>query len=661
MEGRARIIIERVTPEVEGGRYSAKRVLGQVVRVEADIFADGHDSIAASLLFKSTRDRSWQTTPMRHGNNDRWHGEFIADEIGICRYTLQGWVDHFRTWQRDIVKKFEAGQDLSTDFRIGMAFISDALGRASKKSGKELGRLLDSLTAAAETDMTAAVAIATGDEVTSLMKAFPDMRYAVMYDRELSIVVEPRQALFGTWYELFPRSCPGRSGEHGTFADCEKVLPEISRMGFDVLYLPPIHPIGMTKRKGKNNTPSAAPDDVGSPWAIGGEEGGHTAVHPFLGSLDAFSSLISRARECGISLAMDLAFQCSPDHPYVKEHPEWFRQRPDGSVQYAENPPKKYEDIFPLNFESDDWEGLWEELRTVVLFWIERGITIFRVDNPHTKSFRFWEWLIAGVRRDHPGVIFLSEAFTRPKIMYRLGKIGFSQSYTYFTWRYTQREFREYLTELTRSDVREFFRPNFWPNTPDILPEHLQYGGRPAFMMRLALAATLSPSYGIYGPAFELCVNEALAGKEEYLHSEKYEVKTWDWDAPGNLKDFIARVNKIRRENIVLQDLWNLRFCDVDNENLLFYVKAAADLSNVLLIVINLDPAHTHSGWVTVPIEELGIAPSQPYMVHDLLSDDKFIWQGERNYVELDPRVLPANIFRVRKQLKRETDFDYFM
>jgi len=661
VDGRTRIIIERITPEVEGGRYPAKRVIGQDVRVEADIFADGHDTIAACLLFKGPRDRSWQTAPMRHANNDRWHGEFIADEIGIYRYTLQGWVDHFRTWQRDIVKKFEAGQDLSIDIRIGMELIADALGRASKKSGKELGRVLDSIAVSAETDMTAAVAIATGDEVTSLMKAFPDMRFAVTYDRELTVVVEPCRALFSTWYELFPRSCPGRREEHGTFADCEKVLPEISRMGFDVLYLPPIHPIGITKRKGKDNTPSAAPDDVGSPWAIGSEEGGHTAVHPQLGSLDDFSALAARAREYDVSIAMDLAFQCSPDHPYVKGHPAWFRQRPDGSVQYAENPPKKYEDIFPLNFESEDWEELWEELRAVVLFWIERGITIFRVDNPHTKSFRFWEWLIAGVRKDHPEVIFLSEAFTRPKIMYRLGKIGFSQSYTYFTWRYTQREFREYLTELTRSDVREFFRPNFWPNTPDILPEHLQYGGRPAFMMRLALAATLSPSYGIYGPAFELCVNEALPGKEEYLHSEKYELKTWDWDAPGNLKDYIARVNKIRRENIALQGLWNLRFCDVDNENLLFYVKATSDLSNVLLIVINLDPAHTHSGWVTVPIEELGIAPIQPYMVHDLLSDDKFIWQGERNYVELDPRVLPANIFRVRKQLKRETDFDYFM
>ncbi len=661
MEGRERIIIERVTPEVEGGRYPAKRVLGQSVRVEADIFADGHDTIAASLLFKGPGDRSWKTAAMSHLNNDRWMGEFMTEEIGIYRYTLQGWVDHFRTWQKDILKKFEAGQDLSIDIRIGVALIAEAIGRTSKRAGKGLDRLLEAITAAAATDMEAAVALATGEEIRSCMEAFPDRRFAVTYDRELSVVVEPRRSLFSTWYEFFPRSCPGRNGEHGTFADCERVLPDISRMGFDVLYFPPIHPIGHTKRKGKNNVPAATADDVGSPWAIGSDDGGHTAVHPQLGSLSDFSALISRAGELGISVAMDLAFQCSPDHPYVKDHPAWFRQRPDGTVQYAENPPKKYEDIFPLNFESDDWEGLWEELRSVVLFWIGHGVKIFRVDNPHTKSFRFWEWLIAGIRKSHPEVIFLSEAFTRPKIMYRLGKIGFSQSYTYFTWRYTQREFREYLTELTRSDVREFFRPNFWPNTPDILPEHLQYGGRPAFMMRLVLAATLSPSYGIYGPPFELCLNEALTGKEEYLHSEKYELKTWDWDAPGNLKDFIARMNKIRRENAALQELWNLRFCDVDNENLLFYVKAAGDLENVLLIVINLDPAHTHSGWVTVPIEELGIDPHQPYMVHDLLSDDKFIWQGARNYVELDPRIIPANIFRVRKRLKRETDFDYFM
>ena len=661
MEGRSRIIIERVTPEVEGGKYPAKRVLGQEVRVEADIFADGHDLITAHLLFKGPGDRSWKTAPMSPMHNDRWQGKFPTDETGIHRYTLEGWVDHFRTWQKDILKKFDAGQDLSIDIRVGMAYISDALNRASRKAGKELDKLLVSLTAAAETDMAAAVAIAVGQEITAHMEAFPDKRFAVTYDQELTIVVEPRRALFSTWYELFPRSCPGRSKEHGTFADCEKVIPEIARMGFDVLYLPPIHPIGRTKRKGKNNTPSAEPDDVGSPWAIGSDEGGHTAVHPGLGSVDDFSALVSRARDYGISVAMDLAFQCSPDHPYVREHPAWFRQRPDGTVQYAENPPKKYEDIYPLNFENDDWEGLWKELRAVVMFWIDRGITIFRVDNPHTKSFRFWEWLIAGLRKEHPEVIFLAEAFTRPKIMYRLGKIGFSQSYTYFTWRYTQREFREYLTELTQSDAREFFRPNFWPNTPDILPEHLQYGGRSAFMMRLVLAATLSSSYGIYGPAFDLCVGEALPGKEEYLHSEKFELKTWDWDAPGNLKDFIARVNKIRRENIALQDLWNLEFCDVDNENLLFYAKATPDLSNVLLIVINLDPAHTHTGWVTVPVDELGIAPSQPYMVHDLLSDDKFIWQGARNYVELDPRVLPANIFLVRKRLKRETDFDYFM
>ncbi len=657
MEGRSRIIIEQVSPVVEGGRYPAKRVIGQKVRVEADIFADGHDLITARLLYKGPHDRSWRTAPMLQITNDRWQSGFLAEQTGMYRFTLEGWVDHFRTWQKDILKKFDAGQYLGIDIRVGMAYITDAIDRASRKSARQLSGLLQSLTHLASADMASAVAMATGPELSSCMEAFPDRRFSVTYDRDLSVMVETRRALFSSWYEFFPRSCPGRSSMHGTFADCQKVLPEIARMGFDVLYLPPIHPIGKNKRKGRNNTPTSGPDDVGSPWAIGSAEGGHTAIHPELGSLEDFSAFTAQAEDYGISVAMDLAFQCSPDHPYVKEHPDWFRQRPDGTVQYAENPPKKYEDIYPLNFEGDDWQ----ELRSVVQFWIERGIKIFRVDNPHTKSFCFWEWLIADVRRQYPEVIFLSEAFTRPKIMYRLGKIGFSQSYTYFTWRYTQREFRDYLTELTRSNVREFFRPNFWPNTPDILPEHLQYGDRPAFMMRLVLAATLSPSYGIYGPAFELCIKEAVAGKEEYLNSEKFELKQWDWDAPGNLKDFIARVNQIRKDNAALQDLWNLEFCDVDNENLLFYVKAAADLSNILLIVITLDPAHTHSGWVSVPIKALGIDPGQPYLVHDLLSDDKFIWQGARNYVELNPRLLPAAIFRVRKQLKRESDFDYFM
>jgi starch synthase (maltosyl-transferring) len=432
-------------------------------------------------------------------------------------------------------------------------------------------------------------------------------------------------------------------------------------MGFDVLYFPPIHPIGKTNRKGKNNATKINPDDVGSPWAIGSNDGGHKAIHPQLGTLEDFERLIARAKEVGMEIAMDLAFQCSPDHPYMKEHPEWFRWRPDGTIQFAENPPKKYEDIIPLNFETEKWQELWEELKSVVFFWIERGIRIFRVDNPHTKPFSFWEWLIGEIKREYPDAIFLSEAFTRPKVMVRLAKLGFTQSYTYFTWRNTKRELVEYLTELTQTEAKEYFRPNFWPNTPDILPEHLQYGGRPAFIIRLILAATLSSNYGIYGPAFELLENEAIPGKEEYLNAEKYEIKHWNWNQPGNLRDFVARVNQIRKENPVLQTTWNLHFYEVDNDYFLFYAKFSEDFSNLILVLVNLDCFHTQSGWVRVPIHELGIDARQPYLVHDLLSDDKFIWQGERNYVELNPQVLPANILRVRKRLKRETDFDYFL
>ncbi len=432
-------------------------------------------------------------------------------------------------------------------------------------------------------------------------------------------------------------------------------------MGFDVLYLPPIHPIGKTNRKGKNNVPNCKLDDVGSPWAIGSEEGGHRSIHPALGTIDDFKDLINRAKDYGIEVAMDLAFQCSFDHPYLKEHPEWFKWRPDGTVQFAENPPKKYEDILPFNFESERWKDLWEELKSVVLFWIEKGIKIFRVDNPHTKPFLFWQWLIADIKRDYPDVIFLSEAFTRPKVMYRLAKIGFTQSYTYFAWRNTKWEIIDYLNVLTKTDVREYFRPNFWPNTPDILPELLQYGGRNAFMIRLVLAATLSSNYGIYGPAFELTLSEALSGKEEYLNSEKYELKEWDWDKEGNLKDFIARVNKIRKENPALQDTFNVEFCNVNNDNIVSYIKITEDCSNIILVVVNLDPYHTHSGWVYIPSSKLGIEPRQPYLVHDLLGDDKYIWQGGRNYVEINPYISPVYIFQIRKTLRRETDFDYFM
>jgi starch synthase (maltosyl-transferring) len=657
--GRNRVVIENVKPEIGAGRFPIKRVTGEKVVVRADIFADGHDAVFAQLLYKKQADGAWKKTPMQFLDNDRWQGIFTVTELGIYFYTLEGWVDHFLTWRQDIKKKFDAGQDIKVDLLIGVELIEAAAKRAEGEDANAFSEL--AATIKNDKDFAEAVDTALSRRLLELMKKYPDERFATCYDKELAVVVDREKARFSTWYERFPRSCSPQPGQHGTFKNCEALLPEIARMGFDVFYLPPIHPIGKTNRKGKNNAPTAQPDDVGSPWAIGSEEGGHKAIHPQLGTLEDFQRLVKKAKDHGMEIAMDLAYQCAPDHPYVKEHPEWFKKRPDGTIQYAENPPKKYQDIFPINFESDNWEALWEELKSIVRFWIEQGIRIFRVDNPHTKAFPFWEWMITEIRSDYPEVIFLSEAFTRPKVMYRLAKLGFTQSYTYFTWRNTKKEFTDYLTELTQTEVREFFRPNFWPNTPDILPEHLQFGGRPAFMMRLVLAATLSSNYGIYGPAFELCVAEALPGKEEYLNSEKFELKNWNWKQEGNLRDFIARVNKIRKENPALHATQNLKFYEVDNDHLLFYGKATEDRSNIILVVVNLEPFRAHAGWLKVPIGEFGIDPKQAYLVHDLLSDDKYFWQGERNYVELNPQILPAQIFRLRKRLKREMDFDYFM
>jgi starch synthase (maltosyl-transferring) len=658
-EGRRRVVIENVKPEVDGGRFPIKRVIGEKVVVTADIFSDGHDSISARLLFRSEEETAWREVPMRGMENDRWRGEFAVEGVGIYVYTIEGWIDHFKTWQRDLKKRFDANQDLKTDLVIGRVWIEEASERASPEDRKKLLGFLSILRKGK--DMEEAVLAALSKELTEIMEKYPEWKFAASYGKDLPVVVDREKALFSAWYELFPRSCPAEQGPHASFKDCEPLLPEIAKKGFDNLYLPPVHPIGKTNRKGRNNVLQVDPEDVGSPWAIGSEEGGHRSIHPQLGTLEDFERFVQKVQAAKMEVAMDLAFQCSPDHPYLKEHPGWFKWRPDGTVQFAENPPKKYEDIIPLDFETEDWQTLWEELRSVVLFWIGKGIRIFRVDNPHTKPFSFWEWLIREIKNAYPEVIFLAEAFTRPKVMYRLAKSGFTQSYTYFAWRNTKRELTDYLTELTRSDAKEYFRPNFWPNTPDILPEHLQYGGKPAFLIRFLLAATLSSNYGIYGPPFELCVREAIPGKEEYLNAEKFEIKEWDWSKPGHLRDFIARMNRIRRENPALQTTWNLRFFEVENEYLLFYGKATEDLSNIVWVVVNLDPFHTQSGWVRVPIRDLGIDPDQPYLVHDLLGEEKYIWQGERNYVELHPEVLPANIFRVRKRLKREMDFDYFL
>ncbi|MFH1507862.1 MAG: alpha-1,4-glucan--maltose-1-phosphate maltosyltransferase [Candidatus Omnitrophota bacterium] len=654
----SRVIIENVLPEIDGGKFSIKRVPRQKVVVRADIFTDGHDALTAILLVKAPGRQNWDEIPMRFLSNDKWEAFFRVSELGVYKYSVWASVDLVSTWQNDLRKKFEAGQDVRLDLAVGRGILKTIIGKVKEEDRNILKTFLEIIN---KGDVTRAVASCLEKDILSIAKKCLDLKDGVVYDKELTVSVERPEAGFGAWYELFPRSCGLGAAKPGTFKDCIALLGEISRMGFSILYLPPIHPIGQKNRKGKNNATSSLPEDPGSPWAIGSASGGHMSIEPSLGTIKDFERLVREARKVGLEIALDLAFQCSPGHPYIKEYPEWFKKSPDGSIQYAENPPKKYEDIVPFNFETRNAQELWEELRNIVLFWVHKGVKTFRVDNPHTKPFAFWEWLINQVRSEYPEVIFLSEAFTRPKVMYRLAKLGFSQSYTYFTWRNTKREFTEYLTDLTQSQIKEYFRPNFWTNTPDILPEHLQYGGRPAFIARFILAATLSSNYGIYGPAFELCVSEALPGKEEYLNSEKYEIKHWDRDKDGNLKDIITLVNKIRKENPALQETNNVKFCEVDNDNLLFYMKATEDFSNVLLIIVNLDPYHAQSGWVRVPISELGIGNDQQYLVVDLLSRDRYFWTGERNFILLDPIAMPAHILRLHHRVRRETDFDYYL
>ncbi len=656
---RARVVIENVRPSVDCGQFAAKRIIGDKVVVSADIFSDGHDALAGRLIYRGPGSSDWETAGMKSTLNDAWEGEFTVEKLGSYYFTVEGWVDHFATWQNALRKKFAAGQDLSMEILIGAGIIDEVAKKVGGEAGKEMAALADRLRSENVIDKT--VSMALGPEASYLMRQNPDQEFAVRFEPELEIRVERPKARFSTWYERFPRSASSDPSRPGTLRDLQALLPAIARMGFDVLYLPPIHPIGKTNRKGKNNTEGASAEDPGSPWAIGSQEGGHKAMDPKLGTMEDFHNLIRAAAGFGIEIALDMAFQCSPDHPYVREHPQWFKIRPDGSVQYAENPPKKYQDIFPLNFETEHWKSLWEELKSVAYFWIDNGVKILRVDNPHTKPFPFWEWLLAEMRRDHPDVLLLSEAFTRPKVMKRLAKVGFAQSYTYFTWRNSKREIIEYVQELTSGEMREYFRPNFWPNTPDILPEYLQYGGRPAFIIKLILAATMSSNYGIYGPAFELVENEALPGREEYANSEKYEIRHWDWDRPGNLKDFITRVNAIRRENPALQETTNIRFFEVDNEQMLFFGKIGSNGADSILVVVNLDPANTQSGWIRIPADEFGINPAQPYLGHDLLSGEKYIWYGERNYIQLNPHVVPAHIFKLKTRVRRETDFDYFL
>jgi len=615
----------------------------------------------AMLRHKSAAQKDWDEVPMEALPNDVWRGEFIVGTEGRHLYSLQAWIDHFQSWKRDLGKKFEAAQDLSVDILTGIQLIEAAAARSAGKEKSLLAATAADIRKLAATDMPKAVEKSSSADLKALMIRNADRSRATTYCKELAVIVDREKARFSAWYEMFPRSTSPRPERHGTLQDCTKRLDYVAGMGFDVVYLPPIHPIGRVNRKGKNNNDRALPDDVGSPWAIGASEGGHKAIDPKLGTLEDFKQFVSRASKLGLEVALDLAYQCAPDHPYVKEHKDWFRIRPDGSVQYAENPPKKYQDIYPLDFETEKSNELWEELKSVVLYWIDQGIRIFRVDNPHTKPFDFWEWMITDIKGRYPDVLFLAEAFTRPRPMYELAKLGFTQSYTYFSWRNTKRELTEYFEELTQTDVREFFRPNLWPNTPDILTDYLQHGGRPAFMIRLVLAATLGANYGIYGPAFELAEHRAVRqGSEEYLDSEKYQIRNWDLDNPASLSGLITTVNKIRRENPALRDDLSLQFHPVDNEQIIAYSKTTDDLLNIILVVVNLDPERTQAGMIDLPLGALHLDLRQPYEMHDLLTDAKYVWRGSRNYVELNPQRLPAHIFCLRRRVRTENGIDYF-
>ena len=656
-----RVVIENVQPQIDCGRFPIKRIIGDRVTVTADIFVDGHDILYAVLRHKSAAQKDWDEVPMEALPNDVWRGEFIVGTEGRHLYSLQAWIDHFQSWTRDLGKKFEAAQDLSVDILTGVHMIEAAAARSAGKDKSLLAATAADIRKLAATDMPKAVEKSSSADLKALMIRNADRSRATTYCKELAVIVDREKARFSAWYEMFPRSSSPQPGRTGTLQDCAKRLDYVAGMGFDVVYLPPIHPIGRVNRKGKNNAERAQPDDVGSPWAIGATEGGHKAIDPKLGTLEDFKQFVARAKKSGLEVALDLAYQCAPDHPYVKEHKDWFRIRPDGSVQYAENPPKKYQDIYPLDFETQKSNELWEELKSVVLYWIDQGIRIFRVDNPHTKPFDFWEWMITDIKSQYPDVLFLAEAFTRPRPMYELAKLGFTQSYTYFSWRNTKRELTEYFEELTQTDVRDFFRPNLWPNTPDILTDYLQNGGRPAFMIRLVLAATLGANYGIYGPAFELAENSAVRqGSEEYLDSEKYQIRNWDLDNPASLSGLITTINKIRRENPALHSDLSLQFHPVDNEQIIAYSKTTDDLLNIVVVVVNLDPERTQAGMIDLPLDALHLDPRQPYQMHDLLTDTKYVWRGLRNYVELNPQRLPAHIFCLRRRVRTENGIDYF-
>jgi starch synthase (maltosyl-transferring) len=656
-----RVVVEGVLPQIDCGRFPIKRVVGETVTVTADIHADGHDVLTAVTMVRRAGEDAWLEIIMEPAGNDRWQAAFTVEVLGEYEYTIEGWIDRFGTWRSELSKKFGAGQDVASELLEGAALIRETLerletvalapGERSARPGQTEGYgFLADRAAALETiaaPQGERVALALSEELDRLMGAHPDRSRATRFDAVLRVTVEPTRARFGAWYEMFPRSAGTDASRSATFEEAAARLPYVASMGFDVLYLPPIHPIGRSFRKGPNNSLTPGPNDPGSPWAIGSEEGGHIAVEPGLGTLEDFDRFVEAAGHQGLEIALDIAYQASPDHPWVREHPEWFRHRPDGTIKYAENPPKKYQDIYPIHFESPEWQALWNELKGVFEFWIGHGVKIFRVDNPHTKPYRFWQWALEAIRREHPETIFLSEAFTRPKVMRYLAKSGFSQSYTYFTWRNTKAELTEYFTELTQTEVREYMRPNLFANTPDILHAYLQRGGRPAFQVRLVLAATLGASYGIYS-GYELSENVPVKeGSEEYLDSEKYQIRVRNVQQAGTLAELVARVNAIRNAHPALQHDWGLAFHATDNTELICYSKRSVDGRDLVLVIVNLDPFLMQHGYVQLPLADWGLTAHDTIEVHDLLSGERYFWRGEWNYVRLDPQSRVAHILHV--------------
>ncbi|MCL4493334.1 MAG: alpha-1,4-glucan--maltose-1-phosphate maltosyltransferase [Firmicutes bacterium] len=654
-DGRMRVYIFHVVPTIDGGRYPIKRIIGDTVSVEADLVADGHDIVGGRLGYRRVPNTSWSYVPLQALDNDRYRAEFDVRELGLYEYVVEGWIDEFLSWGQRFNKKLSLNQDIDVELQIGREIVGKRLALYSRPyqdsapvvhTIKELESWINRFDRAPRDECES---LLRSSRLEEIMRSCPDVSH-IASSRIFSVRVDRERAGFGAWYEFFPRSCPSRKGSHGTLRECEDFLSYVADLGFDVVYLPPIHPIGLKHRKGSNNHTVASPGDPGSPWAIGGPEGGHTAIHPQLGTLEDFDHFVQRVNTLNMELALDLTFQCSPDHPWVVEHPEWFRHFPDGSIQYAENPPKKYEDVFPLNFDCEDWPALWQALLDVTIFWAERGVRIFRVDNPHTKPLPFWEWFISQMKDRFPDVIFLSEAFTRPKLMEALSKLGFSQSYTYFAWRNTAQELRDYVSELVFGDKKEYFRPSFWPNTPDILTSYLQTGLPSAFTVRFILAATLSPNYGIYGPAFELLEHEPLfVGGEEYNHSEKYEVRSWDLSREPNIQNIIRKVNGIRHHEAALKHGSVLAFHQIDNPQILVYSKRDQNNESVLLMVINLDPMYTQSGWTALDMRALGLKEDAHFVVHDLLTGARYAWQGPYNYVELRPDGYNAHLLRIEE------------